>query len=405
VKWLEPPRDGVEATLREALDAAAERTGDEIAHRRIWTRIANPPADSRARLWVVRLGLLGVLGAGVAGGFLVWPRADQAPEAAAPIATAPSQPKAPAVAVVRQPLLDGPTTIRSDARNRTYLRLWGGTEVDLEPSSAFSLDRQNRPSIDKGRVSLAVPRQKPGHRFSLSAGPYQISVLGTKFQVRVAGDSVGVDVEEGVVEVSRGARVVRVEAGEAWTSPSGTEAPARPRKVVRTPEKVAALIERAPETAPPPPAPEPAPVAPAASAAAADQFKQAQVALASGQNQRALELLEALARGHGPTAENAAYEVGRVLRYHFSRPRQALSAWYRYRARFPQGMLRAETDLSIVDALLVVGDKTGALAEADGFLARHPESERRGEIARIAQQLRGEANSLQRRDPAVPARM
>src|SRR6185369_7858265 len=115
--------------------------------------------------------------------------------------------------------------------------LWGGAEVDLEPSSAFSLDRDNRPSIDKGRVSLSVPHQKPGHRFALQAGPYTISVLGTKFQVRVAGDSVGVDVQEGVVEVSRGSRVVRVEAGEFWTSPSGVEP--RPRAhVVRTQERV-----------------------------------------------------------------------------------------------------------------------------------------------------------------------
>src|SRR5206468_908379 len=157
------------------------------------------------------------------GGILVWPHA-RSPEPAVVASLPPArpmtaqEPREPA-ALVRQPLLDGPTTIRSDARNRTYLRLWGGTEVDLEPSSAFSLDRQNRPSIDKGRVRLSVPRQQPGHRFSLFAGPYLISVLGTKFQVRVAADSVGVDVEEGVVEVSRGARVVRVQAGEAWSSP------------------------------------------------------------------------------------------------------------------------------------------------------------------------------------------
>jgi ferric-dicitrate binding protein FerR (iron transport regulator) len=416
MKWLEPPRDAVEAALREALDEAAGRSGDEIAHRRVWTRVAAPSLLPPPRkLWLARLGLAAVVGAAAAGGLLVWPDSPE-PAVVAVAPTAPAaapapQPALPAPpAIVRQPLLDGPTTIRSDARNRTYLRLWGGTEVDLEPSSAFSLDRKNHPSIDKGRVTLSVPRQKPGHRFTLRAGPYQISVLGTKFQVRVAGERVGVEVEEGAVEVSRAGRKVLVEAGEAWHSPSGAEPATRVRRVARAPERVAA----AEPTPPPPPAPEPLAVAPVASAsasaattgAAADQFRQAQLALANGQNQRALEILEALARGRGPAAENAAYEVGRVLRYHFTRPRQALAAWYRYRARFPQGMLRAETDLSIVDALLVVGDRAGALAEADAFLGRHPESERRAEITRIAQQLRREvAQSLSRREPGVPGAM
>jgi len=336
-----------------------------------------------------------VLATAGAGAVLVWPDASplEPVVVTAPPATTPSQMEgAPLPVIVREPLLEGPTTRRSDARNRAYLRLAGNTEVDLEPSSVFSLDRQNRPSIDKGRVSLSVPRQKPGHRFTLTAGSYRISVLGTKFQVRVAGDSVGVDVEEGVVEVSRGPRVVRVEAGEAWTSPSGTTARSR---VIRARERLAAV-------APPPPIPEPAP-APAPAPAVADQFRQAQMALADGHPQKALEILETLARGMGPSAENAAYEVGKIPRYDLKRPRQALAAWYRYRARFPYGMLRAETDISIVDALLVVGDKSGALAEANAFLARYPDNERRGELTRIVQQLRGDA--LSHREPGFPGTM
>jgi ferric-dicitrate binding protein FerR (iron transport regulator) len=397
MRWLDEPRDAAEATLREALDEAAARTGDEIAHRRIWTRIATPGEAPPDRRWLARVGLLAVLGAGAVGAVLVWPhaRAPMAPVVVVePVIVGPKVP--PGLNIVRQPLLDGPTTIRSDARNRTYLRLWGGTEVDLEPSSAFSLDRENRPSIDKGRVSLSVPRQKPGHHFSLSAGPYVISVIGTRFQVRVAGDSVGVDVEEGVVEVSRGARVVRVEAGEAWTSPSGSEAHGR-KHPVRAPERLAAAPA-------PAPAPEPTPVA--SNTAEADQFRQAQVTLAEGHPQHALEILESLARGRGRWAENAAYEVGKILRYDLRRPRQALAAWYRYRARFPHGMLSAETDLSIVDALLLVGDKSGALVEADSFLGRYPQSERRAELSRIVQQLRSEGRgSLSRQEPAVPGPM
>jgi tetratricopeptide (TPR) repeat protein len=155
------------------------------------------------------------------------------------------------------------------------------------------------------------------------------------------------------------------------------------------------------------PAPPPEPVAPPVSnSAAADQFRQAQMALAEGHPQKALEILEALARGMGPSAENAAYEVGKILRYDLKRPRQALAAWYRYRARFPYGMLRAETDISIVDALLVVGDKQGALAEASAFLTRYPDNERRGELSRIVRQLSGDVReNLSHREPAFPGTM
>jgi hypothetical protein len=130
------------------------------------------------------------------------------------------------------------------------------------------------------------------------------------------------------------------------------------------------------------------------------------MALAEGHPQKALEILETLARGMGPSAENAAYEVGKILRYDLKRPRQALAAWYRYRARFPYGMLRAETDISIVDALLVVGDKSGALTEANAFLSRYPDNERRGELTRIVQQLRGDTReSLSHREPGFPGTM
>jgi hypothetical protein len=403
MRWLDPPRDSVEATLREALDQAAERSGDEIAHRRVWTRIAGTPGPVvvvRGRPWVARLGVLSALGAAALGAFLIWPKGRESePVAVLPAPTAPPvvAPAPPTVAVVRQPLLEGPRTVRSGASKRKYLRLWGGTEVDLEPSSAFSLDRQNRPSIDKGQVSLSVPPQKPGHRFTLSAGPYTIAVLGTRFQVRVGGDSVGVVVEEGVVEVSRGSRVVRVHAGEQLDLSSGTEPAARHHRIARAPQKVA--VAAAPPEPVPAPVPEPAP---APSAAGDEQLRQARAALARGEHQRALALLEGLAQGQGTTAQNAAYEVGKVLRHQSRRPREALSAWYRSRTRFPDGILRVETDLSIIDTLLVVGDKAGALTEAEAFLGRYPVNERRSDISQIVQQLRVErGQSVSRRPPGA----
>jgi hypothetical protein len=50
--------------------------------------------------------------------------------------------------------------------------------------------------------------------------------------------------------------------------------------------------------------------------------------------------------------------------------------------------LRTETDLSIVDTLSQMGDVRAALAEADAFIARHPTSERRLDVQRLAERLR-----------------
>jgi hypothetical protein len=373
MKWLEPPQSQAEAFLRQALEEATARTGDEIARRRVWTRLAMPLGALRVRPWLMRTAMTSVLVAGTAGALLVWPRSvsmEPLPQPRPPVArqTAP-EPREP-TALARVPLLDGPKVVRTKAKERARLRLWGGTEADLEPNSTLVVDDRHNPSIERGRVSLAVPRQDPGRRFILAAGPYKISVLGTRFHVRVAGDSVGVDVDEGVVEVWRGPRVVRVEAGEAWTSPS-------------TPRRHAARKRgRIAVSAPP-----------SAWSSAPAEYRAYRAALAEGHPQRAVEILESVARGQGPAAENAAYEVGKVLRDHLSRPRQALAAWNRYRARYPHGVLRVEVDLYVLETLGNLDDSALALREAEAFLARYPDNERRAEISRLAQRLREEVRA------------
>jgi outer membrane protein assembly factor BamD (BamD/ComL family) len=117
-------------------------------------------------------------------------------------------------------------------------------------------------------------------------------------------------------------------------------------------------------------------------------LQEAQAALAAGDANKALEILSHAAQGSGPAAENAAYELGRITRYNLKHPRQAVALWDRYRTRFPAGLLRTETDLSIVETLAQIGDIHAALAEADAFVARHPNSERRLDVQRLAERLR-----------------
>jgi hypothetical protein len=52
-------------------------------------------------------------------------------------------------------------------------------------------------------------------------------------------------------------------------------------------------------------------------------------------------------------------------------------------------LLRAEADLSILETLAKVGDKAAALSEAEAFLARYPNGERRDEVAKLVARVRG----------------
>jgi tetratricopeptide (TPR) repeat protein len=113
----------------------------------------------------------------------------------------------------------------------------------------------------------------------------------------------------------------------------------------------------------------------------------ARAALASGDAPRALQLYRALAQGTGPSAENASYEIGKVLNEKLGQPANAVAAWRRYRSANPDGMLRAEADVSIIETLARIGDTDEALSEANDFLRRRPDSERRAEIARLAGDL------------------
>jgi tetratricopeptide (TPR) repeat protein len=123
----------------------------------------------------------------------------------------------------------------------------------------------------------------------------------------------------------------------------------------------------------------------------------AEAAVEAGETDHAVEILARAAQGSGPAAENAAYELARITRYNLGRPRQAIALWNKYRTRFPAGVLRTEADLSIVETLSQIGEVRAALTEANAFLSRHPNSERRGEVQRLVDRLRAvESGSAER---------
>lgn len=109
-----------------------------------------------------------------------------------------------------------PAAIVSAPGQTREVALADGSHVTLGPASSL------RPSwrlarrtyvLETGQAFFAVAHDK-AHSFTVAAGETKVRVLGTRFDVhRNQGDRVRVEVEEGLVEVSRGPSVAKVPAG------------------------------------------------------------------------------------------------------------------------------------------------------------------------------------------------
>jgi tetratricopeptide (TPR) repeat protein len=299
------------------------------------------------------------------------------------------------------------------------LTLDGGVEAELQRTSVMRIEGSDA-RVEGGAVRFKVPHRRPGHPFVVRAEGYRVVVVGTRFGVAVAGDrQVDVDVDEGVVEVwNNDVRMARLEPGQRWKSEAAGEAaavePPKGEAAGRATDKTEKTEKlELPRTMPldetPPAAVEPetalvfrsgghrrhststygsgrvamlaAPARKGVESPAA-----ARAALAAGDAPRALEIYKNLAQKTGPVAENAGYEIGRILNER-GQSGAAVAAWRRYRSDYPNGILRVETDVSIIETLAKAGESDDALTEAVDFLRRRPDSERRGEIARVAGDL------------------
>jgi ferric-dicitrate binding protein FerR (iron transport regulator) len=441
--WLSQPTNEVEAHLAAGLEEARNRLPDEVTLRRLWSKVASPELERPARSrwpWFVG-GVVTSSALAVALGIWLMPmrqtpihfiigsnvlpaqmgeKTGEASEAArlapeAKVAAAATEgsiveipgdndddPKAPEPPLVAAPMpsTKAPTMLRTLLGQHRRYRLRGGTVARLSPSSVVSVVAQNdasdRPTVEKGTVAFAVPHQAPGHNFSVTAGPYRVVVIGTKFRLHVETSHVAVSVDEGVVEVWKKHRLVRLASGDSWSSitergglaaEGAVNGPAEPQVAPPAPAPVAPPAP-APAPAPQPPqAAAPAPASQPAPAPVVDPLREAHAALAAGDAYRALDAYHAVIARGGTPAENAAYEMAGVIRDRLRQPGEAIAAWKRYRTQHPNGLLRAEADVSIIETLVTLGDTASALGEANDFLKRHLDNERRAEIARVAGDL------------------
>ena len=473
-RWLAGSTDPADVELRRALDEASGRDADEVALRRIWSRLAQAPdlihqgtshmsgPTERTRRfrwpWIVGASLAGAVAAMTL--MLIG-----SPSGNRPLSRVSSGGSSLAQTQASRRDLDrsvlvAPATVRTARGESLHLALRGGTEVVVASESTLVLDENERPSVTAGEVRFHVPPQPPGRTFSVAARGYRVVVVGTRFKVRVDAAHAGVSVDEGVVEVWGERRLARLTAGQSWESPASAAlepapAPVAPAASVRTvdvraevradvmeaprshqPGHVLRLASASPRsgsslTAPKPVAAEasarttvamavpgvtapspavssspsagnapgarppvappaeiaPPSVAPALQSEVSALMAQAREAQVNGDARRALGLYRALAQRGGAAGENAEYEIGRVLREGLHQPREAVAVWRAYRSHHPRGLLRIESDISIIEALISVDDRTGALAEASDFVRRYPDGERHGEIAALAGDL------------------
>lgn len=441
-RWLDGTRDPVEAELRRALDDAAQREADEVALRRVWGKVQYVETEGRRPRWFWFVGgvvssamlasalVLGVwtkstgddkVNALVAGSAVIEAPAGEKVAAATPPAVVPAPEKSAAEIPDEDELESGPRLVRTAAGETMRVALAGGIQADLGARSVLNVMGKERPALEGGVVGFKVPRQPPGKTFSVDAGPYRVVVVGTKFRLRHQGRRVTVDVDEGVVEIWRGRRLARLTAGESWAGPARESRPSRvpaaasrgnavaiaaPAMTSTTSSKPGTPTADAPiewpslvsaPATPPAPAVVTLPVAPTAPPPAATQTpSEARAALAAGDFHRALELYRGIRARGGPAAENAEYEIGMILRDRLKRPNKAIAIWRRYRAEHPDGLLRVEADVSIIETLVSSGENEAALAETQDFLRRHPGSERRAEIAAVAGDLYRTSNECGR---------
>jgi ferric-dicitrate binding protein FerR (iron transport regulator) len=364
-------RSAVDAGFAPDLDARREARESFLAYAA--KKKTRAPAPRRARAWVIAAAVAALA-------------------AAAPfVARRPSAAPAPLTFTVRQDV-GLPGARLGDADEPLPLAFSDGTSVTLSPGAqgrVVSLGPDGAGLlVERGSARMAVVHKGDATRWRVDAGPFEVRVTGTKFDVTWEPESATfrIRLDEGSVVVSGCGMVpTSVRAGEALAR----TCPARP-----APEE-----KPAPSAAPPaPPSPPPAPVAthepprvdasppPIASAPPpppitfVDRFK-------SGDFKEAYALVDArfeeACETEGRAETLTLGELARLLG-HEARARHAFT---RARARFPA---TREAMMSAFYLGLLDFDR-GAFREAAAWFERCRAEDALGTMAREASGRRLEA--------------
>ncbi len=376
LRWLDDAEDPAQIALRQGLDESERFAHSELMQRRVWARVSDPARTHRATRRAFARGALVASVATVVAVVIVqrFPLTATAPvgsrDDARTVAVSLTSTTAPAVDALAVTAPAG-SVVETGAGERMVRVLPRGGRVEIAPRTLVAVDAQGRPELRRGEVRFSVAPVSDAQKFSVRVASYRVVVAGARFVVKAQAQSVTIAVEDGEAEIWNGSRVVRIGSGETWSS-DAAEHDARRTGVSRAAQGKAPAL------------------APSATAEDNQQDREdlaaARAARAAADPRRALAIYEQLATRSGPAAENALYEIGGIYHDQLKQPTKAVAAWDRYRSRYPNGLLRAEADLSVIDTLETSqnpADGSRTLSEALGFLKRYPHSERRAEVARV----------------------
>jgi hypothetical protein len=347
---------------------------------------------------------------------------------------------------VEEVSLDGDTWVET-RQGQTLVGTMGDFMVWALEDTRFRVEHVGEDvqvHLDRGQINVwSVPRSSSS--LWVTTPRHRVAVVGTMFSVEFAkGERIAVG--RGVVDLYRNdERFARLSAGEIWAA--GTTPDAVSVETVTIMERLAAgemrslPYPRTPVSAKPPPAPAvetsaargerpattlssaprpaskpiartvlrrpppppalapPSPQTPASASVEAPTeqpeenpeerlVREAESLERSGDFGAAASRYEALARGQGLDAEWALYRLGTLREHKLRDGEGALRAWREHRRRFPNGSLRQEADLSIVETLVRLKRHRKAFEQAGRFLAAYPGSERRAEMERLRERLR-----------------
>ncbi len=341
---------------------------EAVAFRRLTRRLSDQQAQRgsfpwRELLWSAAAALL------ILGVVSLFRQSNPAP-AHAGAATATPTATARAAALAATPAPGAAASPRTALRTGKHT-LADGSHAELDARASGSVQRLAeglRVTLDAGSVELHVAKQAPGQTFELDGGGYRFQVLGTVFRVLLSEQGASLDVREGRVAVWRDhALLARVGAGQHWDDHAAPSTHAVETAAVRA------------ITANPPaqPALSTAPVTEATVASAEPDC----LSLArSGAPHDAERCFQKRALGHGLGAEMALYEVARLRRDVLGDPNGALEALREHRQRFPNGALRREAEVSLLELLIQLGRSQDALAQSQQLLASPSGGERAAEL-------------------------
>ncbi|HUJ59698.1 MAG TPA: FecR family protein [Kofleriaceae bacterium] len=207
--------------------------------RGLWARMDGAAAPRRRRVRPWQLGVAGALAAAAA--LIVWL-----------VARTPDRPQ---VATAPPPPVEEPT--RAVSGETPSAVQFGDIHITLDADSAVVMQHEaDRPIalLERGAAWFSVAPRGARPAFEVRAGDLAVRVIGTRFRVARDAEHAEVAVDHGVVEVTFRGSVVRVGAGESWTS----EAPGTVAEVAAAePEPVLAPPARPrPRAAAPSPPPD-----------------------------------------------------------------------------------------------------------------------------------------------------